>query len=227
MMLAFGQQISGLETTAAGVYFRPIGRTDSRTFKEGITMRLSKALFVCVCLVGLTQLVWSQSNSFGASHGKGVPGYLDPRTGKFTTQVQNHGGDTGANPDAGTAVLFREQFNITITNYDQPTTNVLVVCSANISSYGDPNGYYYDDASIVATQSGKNYTCDVPILTSWTLQNPGSDTITAYVTVDFVQVFTLNGTSAIESIRRQEPPYMTLPVPQNGHTVITTLNLTM
>ena len=189
-------------------------------------MRLSKALFVCVCLVGLTQLVWSQNNGLGISHGKGIPGYLDPRTGKFTTQTQNHGGNAEANPDTGTAVLFREQFNITITNYDQPTTG-LVACNANISTDDSGTGIWYDEAAIVATKSGSNYSCDVPILTSWTLANPGSDTIYACVKVNFIQGFSNNGATALESFRDQEPPCMSLSVPGNGQTVKTNVSLTM
>jgi len=191
-------------------------------------MRLSIALFVCVCLVGLTQLVWSQNNGLGISHGKGIPGYLDPRTGKFTTQVQNHGGDAVANPETGTAILFREQFDITVDNLDQPTKNVLVVCEADIGTYDSGSGTsWYDSASIVATLSGSNYTCDVPILTSWTLASPGSDTITACMHVEFIQAYSVGGVSAAEDFRDQEPPCLSLPVPANGHTVTTDVGLTM
>jgi len=37
------------------------------------TMRMSKAILACVCLVGLTQLVWSQNKSFRAAQEKGSP----------------------------------------------------------------------------------------------------------------------------------------------------------
>ena len=52
-------------------------------------MRIAKLMLVCVCLAGLTQLVWSQSSSVLKTHERGIPGFLDPKTGMFTARVQS------------------------------------------------------------------------------------------------------------------------------------------
>jgi hypothetical protein len=189
-------------------------------------MKTSKMVLVGVFLIALTQLAWSQNKGLIAPHQKGIDGYLDPRTGAFTPRTQNSGVKAEASPDfTGTSIVFREQFNITITNDDQSTSD-LVSCQAHIFSVGDPNSWF-DKAVIVATRSGSTYTCDVPVLASWTLQNPGSDTISACVKISFNQGFTVGPNSTVQTIRQQNPPCLTLSVPANGSTVVNTMSLTM
>ena len=184
-------------------------------------MRMSKAIFVCVCLVGLTQLVWSQNKDLGAFQEKGIPGYLNPRTGTFTTRTQRSAVTPGVTPDfSGTPIFFREQANITITNYDQPS-NVLVVCHADIDSFSDANSGWFDSADVVATASGNTYTCNVPILTLWTLQTPTTDRLQLCVSVDIIQVFTLGSVSSPQSTRSSQQPCLDLAQPANGQTVVT------
>jgi hypothetical protein len=186
-------------------------------------MRISKAVFVCVCLVGLTQLVWSQNKGIGAFQEKGIPGYLNPHTGTFTTRAQG----SGVKPQdctgtcTGTGVFFREQFNITITNYDQPPS-ALVVCSANISS-NDANEGFFDTQTVTATLSGNTWTCDVPILTYWTLKTPATDTVFACVDVSIFQLFTVGSVTQAEDARDSSQPCLDLPQPGAGATVITQL----
>jgi hypothetical protein len=57
-------------------------------------MRALKVMFVCMCLVGITQLVWNQDHGVDAgrgTRGRVILGYLDPRTGTFTTKAQSFG----------------------------------------------------------------------------------------------------------------------------------------
>lgn len=183
-------------------------------------MRMRQLMVASVCLIGLTQLGWSQDR---ASSEKGIPGYLDPRTGTFTARIP---AKAAAAVYSGTSLLFREQFNITITNYDQNTADT-VACSADIYEYDDANGEFYDSASVIATKSGSTYTCDVPVLTLWTLQTPTTDSISACVDVSFYEGFTIGPANAAEVVREQDPPCLTLSVPTNDQTVITTLSLSM
>jgi len=181
-------------------------------------MRMSKVVLVCICLVGSTQLVRSQDKGIGAFQDKGIPGFLNPHTGTFTTRAPGSNGGQISSL-TGTPILFREQFNITITNYDQPS-NSLVVCDAHIST-SDANSGFYDSATVTATSSGNTWTCDVPVLTYWTLQTPGSDTVTACVDVSILQLFTLGSVTEAESGRESEQPCLTLAQPGNTQTVVT------
>jgi hypothetical protein len=182
-------------------------------------MRISKLIFVCACLIGLTQLVWSQNQHlFPSKQSSGIPGYLDPRTGKFTTQIQKSGVGTGENEElAGTPVLFRVKFNITINNYDQPAGSI-TSCHASIDTE-DPLGFYSDDAVIIAAKSGGGWTCTVPILVSWTLQTPNSDTISACYGVEVFQVVSVGSVQEAFSGRTSSPPCLSIPVPTNTSTV--------
>lgn len=189
-------------------------------------MTLGKMGLVCVCFVGLTQLLWSQNPVIGENHEKGIPGHLDPRTGMFTARVQHPvANEAGGPPLSGTSVLFREQFNFTISNLDYAPS--LVVCEAYIYENGDANGEFYDDAVIFATKNGNTYTCNVPVLTQWILQTPTTDTIYAYTYVYFEQGVTIGSAPAYLQVRESEQPSMQLSVPSNGSTVVNTISVTM
>jgi len=184
-------------------------------------MKISKAVFICVCLAGLTQLVWSQNRSSEAFQDKGIPGYLNPRTRTFTTQAQ----DSGVKQEAtagftGTPIFFREQANITITNYDQPTSGV-TICRAQISSISDANIGFSDSQSVTASLSGNTWTCDVPVLSLWTLQTPTTDSLSLCVSIEIVQLYTLGSFTTAESARESSQPCLTLPMPANAQTVVT------
>jgi len=186
-------------------------------------MKASKAILVCVCLIGLTQLVWSQNQGFPASRDGGIARYLDSRAGMLTPQAQRA---ADASPElTGTSILFREQFNVTVTNDDQSTSDA-VTCVLEISTE-DYNGYFDDTARVFATRSGSTYTCDVPVLALWTLQTPTTDSIYACLKVSFAEGITVGPNSTAYIVRHQEYPCQTLSVPGNDQTVITTVSVTM
>jgi len=193
--------------------------------EEGNNMRTSKLIFVCICLVGLSQLLWSQNNGM-ATHQHGIPGYLDPHSKTFTTKAENsrvgHQRDT---PLAGTAIVFRETFNFSISAQDIPAAAV-IFCYAEIST-SDTNGDFYDSNSIVATRSGESASCSVPILVKWTLVNPGTDTIDARVEAYSEQGISLGGGAWDYAERYSEVPELTLSVPANDQTVTTSVFFTM
>ena len=184
-------------------------------------MKTSKLIFVYSCLLGLTQLGWSQNDGAGA-YRHGIPGYLDPHSRTFTTKAES---SRPNQPLAGTAIVFRETFNFSISAQDVPSTDV-IFCSAYIETE-DTNGEWYDYNKIVATRSGDSASCSVPILVRWTLLNPTTDQITAEVYVYAVQGVSIGG-GGYESLERySDQPQITLSVPANDTTVTTGVSFTM
>jgi hypothetical protein len=180
-------------------------------------MKLPQTFLVCLCLLGATQLALSQVKE-PAAHT--IPGYLDPATGKFTTRIAPA---ATASKDAqaevtGTSIFFREDFQISVANYDQPGSTA--VCSVSMASSGDADYYYdyEDEASVPATPTGGGFSCDVPVLTLWTLQTPTSDTITASVTV------TIYSQTTPVPIYRSSTQSLSLAQPGNAQTVVNTVH---
>jgi hypothetical protein len=180
-------------------------------------MRISKLIFVCVCLIGLTQIGWSQ-NQHLSKQSRGIPGYLDPRSGTFTTRAQSSGTNSeGAelNP-ALTTILARLIFNFTILN-DQPA-NAVTSCTVALSTLDDSSGLFYDEsATSIATKSGT--ACTVTILFSWALASPTTDTISVDYHISSFQAITVGGTSTPEALRTADHSIANIPVPMNGQTI--------
>jgi hypothetical protein len=171
-------------------------------------MRMPSAFLACVCLLGTMQPARSQTKAAA------IPGYLNPATGEFTTHVASSATPTPQVSLTGTSVFFREDFPITITNYDQPA-NAQVVCSVSMLTVADANGLFSDGASVAATSSGGGWTCDVPVLTLWTLKTPATDTITGSVTV---AIYTQTSAAGL-AITRESSQSFSLTVPANTATV--------
>jgi hypothetical protein len=171
-------------------------------------MRMPHAFLACVYLLGAMQPARSQIKAAA------IPGYLDPTTGAFTTRVASSATPTPQVSLTGTSVFFREDFPITITNYDQPS-NAQVVCTVSMLSLGDANGTFSDAASVAATPSGGGWTCDVPVLTLWTLKTPATDTITGSVGVE---IYTQTPAAGL-AITRESSQSFSLTIPANTATI--------
>jgi len=184
-------------------------------------MRISKLIFVCVCLVGLTQLVWSQNERVvggPAKHSHGIAGYLDPRTGTFTTKAQGAGAADASDelPPTLTNILARFVFTFAIEYNDQPTS-ATTACTVDIST-SDSSGLFYDEsATALATNGGK--ACTVTILFLWSLASPTADQVFAEYHVESFQAVTVGGTSAPEIFRSADHSILPLAMPINGQTV--------
>jgi hypothetical protein len=174
-------------------------------------MKMSQMFLVCVCFLGAAQLASSQTKATA------IPGFYNPTTGKFTTHIDAGARAQPASTPATTAtpIFFREQFNITITNYDQPSS-WQAVCSVSIGS--DDEGGYGESAAVVATAVGSGWTCSVPILTLWMLQTPATDSIYADVSVD---IYSPSATpvNGYYPAYRESDQSLTLPQPGNSQTV--------
>jgi len=190
---------------------------------------MSKIILVCVCLVGLTQLVWSQNSNLSAVPGgraHGVPGYLDPQTGTFTTKVQ------AAQSSETPAVTYVErsgtwEIELTITLTTKPASGDIVTCSAEADVY-DPNSIYWqENGGTVASVSGGTATCTVSLPYLWWLTSPipTDELVGIYYEVDLLHVITVGTTSEIVSTRKNQHTYGYLAVPANGAT--TKINTTV
>jgi hypothetical protein len=183
-------------------------------YKEELTLRLTYALTVGSCLLAAAQLALSQTKPAS------IPGFYNPITGEFTTRVTSHA-KPAASPAAattGTTILFTEDFPITITSKDQPST-ATVVCTVSLAGEeigtGQPSAHS-EIASSLATNSGGTWSCDVPILASWVLQNPTTTLVSAGVTVAFY-----SGTSvtSLPGLIRESIQNVPVTLPANSATV--------
>jgi hypothetical protein len=179
-------------------------------------MRMPHAFLACVCLLGATQPTWSQTKATT------IPGYFNPATGEFTTHAASSAAATPQATLTGTSIFFREEFLITITNYDQPA-NAQAVCNVSIST-ADANGGFEDTASVAAVSTGGGWSCDVPILTLWTLKNPTTDLIVAGASVT---IYTQVSPTAPPLYRTSVQPGLTLSVPANTATAVNSLSFSL
>jgi hypothetical protein len=179
-------------------------------------MRISKLIFVCMCLVGITQLVWSQNQHVGAGRqGHGIPGYLDPRTGTFTTRAQPS--ETGEEtPPTFTTILARLVFNFTIAHNDQPT-NATTSCTVSLSTADSSGLDYNESATAIATNNGT--ACTVTVLFSWTLASPTEDQVFVDYHIASFQSITVGTTASVQEFRGADHSLPSISVPLNGQTI--------
>lgn len=172
---------------------------------------MGKRILICACLVGLTQFLWAQHS-------------LHEHLSERHAQGQSSEAKPGPENYTGTPILFRETFNFTISAQDVPS-NAVIFCYADIYSNGDANGEFREYSTMVATRSGTTASCSLPLLATWTLQTPTTDTITAYwgaYAEQSVQV----GSYVDVIYRETEQPDISLLMPVNTQTVTNTVNIT-
>jgi hypothetical protein len=177
-------------------------------------MRIPKAVFVCLLslVVSTSTFGWNQNQSAAVRPGsqtQGIPGYLNPQTGVFTTRPQT---STSAATPPTTSIIFRLIFNFKLEFNDQPSTNT-TACDVTISPIGDPAGFYTEDAIGVSTDGGQ--TCQVTILALWDLATPTSDSISINYSITSVQ--TTSGTNV--PFRTSTHSLPSIPMLTNGQTV--------
>jgi len=181
---------------------------------------MSKMIFVCVCLVGLTQLGWSQ----GFVQAKGIPGFLNPKTGTFTTRTQGNGPlqNPDAMPDTLTEYAGTWTVKIAMTVSSTIPSGAAVFCSADLSLVGTDN--YYESAVAQASVSKGSGSCTLTMPYAWFLANEPSDSIYVHYSVNIIQGFTVGPATAAESIRETDSTlYGSFSVPANGK--LTTTNI--
>jgi hypothetical protein len=178
-------------------------------------MRIPKAIFVCLLslVVSTSTFGWSQNQPAAVRLGsqtQGIPGYLNPQTGIFTTRPQT---SAPATTIPTTSVIFRLIFNFNIEINDQPSTNTFT-CSVAISPVGDTSGLFHnEEATTLSTDGGK--TCQVTILASWELANASTDSVAISYTISSFQ--SVSGT--LQSARTSSHSLPSIPMLANAQTI--------
>jgi hypothetical protein len=186
-------------------------------------MSIAKSILVCVCLVGLTQPVWSQKPNESAKPAPGILGYLDPKTGAFRPLVQNPPEEEEIEPAiAPTTGTF--VFNFTITIASKNLGGDTVLCSADATTFDTTGLSATESASVKATVSGSAAKCTVTIPYSWPLKTPASDSVTLSYSVEAVNTSTTTGGQPTRSSFQSLP---TIKVPASGATTTETIASTI
>jgi hypothetical protein len=167
-------------------------------------MKIAKQMFAClICLVGLAPPVRSQNRP--SKSDQGIPGYLDPRTGTFTTKAKRSATGQAA-PAATTTIVARLIFNFTILN-DQPA-GATTTCYLSISPT-DAAGFYSESASSTATNGGAS--CTVTLLFSWDLATPDADMVNIS--------YSISSSGGGGQSRSSEHSLPSIPMPTNFETI--------
>src|SRR5271157_520999 len=136
-------------------------------------MKIAKTILLCICLAGLSQIVWSQNTSSDSTHG--IPGYLDPRTGSFKPMAPPLEETPNAATITPTTGVFRVSFTIDLSPLPP---NELYTCTVIVGGYDVGTGQSFaETASVAVTKAPGVAFCAVDIRYSWTLGTPGSDTV--------------------------------------------------
>lgn len=163
-------------------------------------MKNWKIVFACVCLVGLTQLVWCQNDASGREHG--IPGYLNPKTGMFTTRAQSE--HSNAVPAlSGTGTYYYGEFVISLLVFvgDAFPANTVYACSGAVTAYDGSGSYTETAAGTASAPSGGWTTCTLNMQYYWQLSTPADDYISVSFTAEADNVFTIGAASKIVSLR--------------------------
>ena len=197
-------------------------------------MKLSKLILVCICFAGLTQLVWSQNSNLSAAPGgraHGVPGYLDPRTGTFTTKVHAEA-EASVNPDVTFSVRTGTwNFSLPVTLKTAAKSGDILACEVDVSTFDPITIGYEEKAATSVSSPGTRATCTVNIPYSWVLTNlTGStpDTVTISCSVSLIHAYAVGSgsTSVTVAESSRETNHTTTEseaVPANGATTNITI----
>jgi hypothetical protein len=188
-------------------------------------VRISNFLLVCVCFAGLAQPAWSQIAN--KEPGKGIPGFLDPKTGAFTPSVQN---PIDSEALAAAATTGKFVFNFTITVNSVIPKNGVVTCDANTDVFESSQSIQEHAFSFATLVSGSTWKCSVTIPYSWTLSTPASDMVSLSYSLAITEAFQLTASNATGTLvapiapRHHNHTIGAIKVPLTGST--TTENIT-
>jgi len=186
-----------------------------------------KVIFCCVCLVGLTQLVWSQNSNLSTAPGSrehGIPGYLDPRTGTFTAKVP-----TRASVSPDTTVTYSVltgtwDFTIPITLKTTPANGDILACEIDLS-VNDPVTYTYIETGIATQTASGASSCTVSIPYTWVLTAPTTDVVVISYDISIIHGYSVGPATGAKASRNTSRFYTySEPVPANGVTTSITIN---
>jgi hypothetical protein len=121
-----------------------------------------------------------------ATH-RGIPGYLDAHTGRFTSlaATRAHGSALSSNAVVSVSAGIKVTGTITVASA-AITSNATITCSVSLELLAGDGGdeVYIEEAQGVATRSGNTATCTVTTPFLWKLPNPADDIVGVSVVVD-------------------------------------------
>jgi hypothetical protein len=118
---------------------------------------LASACFALALCAGPFAAAWSQP--------AGIPGFLDPQTGRFIVRPVAAESDRANTTYTGTVKLV---FAITIKS--AIPTSTAIKCTAIIDAHDQAfTQQYTETATVTATRSGTSAACTVPVPYQWTL----------------------------------------------------------
>jgi hypothetical protein len=148
-------------------------------------MTVLKLIFALVCVVGPTQLAWSQNEKgiFSGSHSAGIPGFLDPQTSTFTTRVESESA-----PATATGTYYYGTIQIVLTLYIASffESGTVFQCSGTAGTSdsgigGSGEGFSNSYTTSAPLPTNKVTTCTINIDYFWQLVNPSTDVINVSV----------------------------------------------
>lgn len=151
---------------------------------------------------------------------KGIPGYLDMRTGQFTAVIPR-----AAAPEATTVTANGTiKMNFTITLKSSLPDTAGVDCSGTVSVSDYLASYSYTDTKTSkGTRTGTTATCSVSIPYSWVLPDRDQTISLNYV----VGVTGLTDNSSTKNRTASSYSQPSLPLPANGATTTKNYNVTL
>lgn len=158
-------------------------------------------------------------SAWAAGPQKGVPGFLDPKTGLFTTHAAAQR-DQGANPDANAVYNGTLTLKINITLKSGFPTDSEFMCTQNASVF-DPAGVYLANKTVRAVRTGSTATCTVPVYYSWLLSSPDQEISQTYT----VTIVSNTGGTLYQATAASESGSVEMPA--NGGTVTKTVSVTL
>lgn len=193
--------------------------------------RIATIILAYACFAGMVQTARGQETK--GTEGKGIAGYLNPKTGAFTPMAQKV-----ADTDALAAIVAttgKFVFNFTITVTSTVPKNGLVLCEADATVFEASTGQsIFERVQNVATKgTGSTYTCSLPMPYSWILASPTTDmaTLSSRVeTVDAFQITATNGTGILvspNSLRQSQQNIGSIKIPATGSTTTETVTATL
>ena len=178
-------------------------------------MKMSRVIFALVCLGGLSQLVWSQDDAIGA---RGIPGYLNPKTGIFTTRAHSESADVAptTTPQYYYGTISLEVLVYVVTTFP---TGTVFGCDATAGTDDLGGGSFSESVTVTAAPSGGILTCNLNMPYLWQVSNPTTDVITFSFSAAALNPNTVAGKQeAYRSASRNAANYLTGIPTKNGTT---------
>jgi len=179
-----------------------------------VSQKVSTLCLLVVCTLGINLSLWGQN----ASATRGIPGYMDPRTGIFHALPSPEIQDATVEAPAVTTFggKFVVNFTITVSSTIASTNKIGCEVSASLADVsGTFQNFISETASVAVTRgTASTVTCSVTIPYSWKLASSATDMVSlAYVITSPVEVSTVAGQFPT---RTSSAGIATIKVPANG-----------